>query len=189
MIFYSIYRPILHTAIEDERLEVVKHLVLSPTAKEYRFRGTEEAGKFTPLWELTDKSGWTPLHSACNKGHFEIVDFLLNNPTEPHPPDSMSVEMSTPLHYFVRHPMPPPTVISREKYYEILSALLGPVEGKANQPRNINLQNKNGDTPLHVAIKSGCSEIIMFLLLKQASVNAINKYDFLLPPPQNPNPV
>lgn len=172
----------LHVAIEDSKVEVVKNLVLSAEAKAYRHQGYTPIGGGTaanemPIREITDRNGWTPLHAACNAGCIELIEFLLTNPLEPHPVDVLSIEMATPLHYFVRHPMPPTSRCSREKYFALLTALLGPPNPDDMIPKNVNVANRNGDTPLHIAVgKAASPDLIMFLLLNQAMVNAVNKY-------------
>lgn len=177
---------LLHQGVEANQLDVVRYLI--------------EGHSMDP--NVQDKSKWTPLHVACSAGNFEIAEYLVLRVMVD--VNVASVDSSTPLHYFVRH-LPPNTQDTKKKetqagpldfrkntnrlmrrlkpeedpslgmqessYFRVLEMLLG----KRGKDSNINLRNKNGDTPLHIAATRGNSLVVQFLIQHNANLNVTNK--------------
>lgn len=229
----------LHAAVEAGKAEIVQYLLVKSGINV----------------NLIDRHGWTPLHTACHRGDLAVIELLLtggagglgtNNPSIGVKPkgfggsngfDSRSpsnfvsvtlttVDLSTPLHYFVRHPPPdqapgikvgmrtssetyyslpmshtPPAISkgfllretgeatrkwrsdgsrpyampAHDKYFIILQYLLGPKQGPLNTS---NAMNKNGETPTHLLASARTSSplVLAYLLQHDANVNITNRY-------------
>ncbi|KAL6059543.1 putative ankyrin-repeat protein [Balamuthia mandrillaris] len=118
--------------------------------------------------DAQDRTGFTPLLIACSNNQFALAQYLLRE--SPRRPDLSltSVDLSTVLHYFVR--MPLPTSAERGDYFFILKSLIDELGADPT--------NKNGETPLHMAIsKENDPQVLQFLIHHQADVDVCNKYE------------
>ncbi|MDR3285588.1 MAG: ankyrin repeat domain-containing protein [Holosporales bacterium] len=122
----------------------------------------------------TDRNGRTPLHSAAENGHLDIVNALL-------PRDGINVNTTdgngrTPLHS-----------AAAGGHLDIVNALLPRVGANVNYPGNIaggvtsvtsffaNIKDKDGATPLHLAVAGGHLGIATALLATGVNVNIEDK--------------
>ena len=108
-----------------------------------------------------DNSGWTALLCAVSSGHFETGIALLEAGAYP---NATSESGSNALHYLCR------STEVNEWYIRILQMLL---ERKCN----VNAENNEGNTPVHVAVQRCPSvEVIrMMLSLSKANLTILNK--------------
>lgn len=107
-----------------------------------------------------DKNG--PLHYSANGGHIESSQYLLNNSVNP---NIKNKENETPLHIAARKENPELVKLlslGSKKYDE--SKESGKLEKNNNPLIDPNVQNKDGDTALHIASKNGDDEIVAILL-------------------------
>ena len=100
-----------------------------------------------------DTNGWTPLHTAADRGHKDIVQLLLVNMGKV---DVKSFNGWTPLQR-----------AALNGHKDVAEFLL------ANKA-DINATNNFGDTPLLIATFSGYKNVVELLLINKADVNAKN---------------
>ena len=106
-------------------------------------------------------TGDSLLHVACEYGSTTIVEYLLGS-EDFRPTDMNAVNRcgETPLH------------IASRRNVDIVQALL------KSKECNVNIQTKDGDTPLHLAVETGdilCTEIVTLLLAHpQCDLNEAN---------------
>lgn len=105
--------------------------------------------------DVQDSDGDTPLHLAITDGYEDIVQILLEH--------SANISMvnrakSTPLH--------------QASYWERIKVVQNLLKQK--QKPNINAQDSDGDTALHLAIYKDCGEVVQILLEHDASVTIAN---------------
>jgi hypothetical protein len=107
---------------------------------------------------IQNKHGQTPLHMAVELGFVDLVRALLLCPlvNENIPFQEMK---NTPLHF----------VLEKNRDLKMLRVLLLP------SSVNVNAQNINGDTPLHIAVRKGNFDGVKFLLLRGANLHAANE--------------
>ncbi len=125
-----------------------------------------------------DKNGETPLHRAAYLGTRDIVKLLLAKGADVNSKDKYG---NTPLHKVVTgsakddqiiikswldNGMDPAEFVGRDK--DIAEWLLA-------RGADANAKNKDGRTPLHLAIGSGMTSVAKLLLAKGADVNAKDK--------------
>lgn len=149
---------VLRNAIQEGSLKFVKKLLSLGANPNFQY----------PL-------GWTPLHYACKNGYYEIVEFLLSKGADLTLKDS---ENRTPLHnacldsgYILEgHDQVVKVIINHVKDVEVLLEL-------------INMKNKDGKTPLMIAIEHNkdrqqevCQNIVN-LLLKSCKKNDMENSD------------
>lgn len=107
----------------------------------------------TSLAKEVDKKKMTPLHYACQQGHFNVVkahDSLLKVKEIC---DAQNIDFNTPLH------------LSCESLnIEIVNFLI-------SKGANIDAKNKKLRTPLHIATQYGHVDIAKMLLQETAHVN------------------
>ena len=106
--------------------------------------------KITYRFHSTD--GFTPLHLAANKGHYEIAELLLQNGAKVNAKGKKEV---TPLH-----------LAAQKGHYEVAELLLQN-GAKVNAKKEFEKY-----TPLHEAIRLNHSKVVELLLENGADVNA-----------------
>jgi len=86
----------------------------------------------------------TALHLACERGHVNVVQVLLDNGCSPAPAELFNLD--TPLHY------------AAASDHDAICKLL------VDSGVDINIQNRTGDTPLHIAVANDRSSSTTMLL-------------------------
>ena len=138
----------------------------------------EFLAKFTDVPNVSDNNGMTPIHYAAFNGHLKIVEFLTKFTDDPNASDNYG---RTPLYYAAFY-----------GHTEIAKCLIGngaEIEAKTNiggwTPLYIAVENdhiefvkclvdngaliddaendKNGETPLFLAVKKGKQDIVNYL--------------------------
>ena len=107
---------------------------------------------------IQDSQGFTPLHLASGKGHFEIVEFLLNHGAD------IELEIctgDTPLVLAARY--------AKDGQYETIKVLL-------EHGAKVNHKDENGRTALHDAAMYSSREVINLLISYGADVNEREEY-------------
>jgi len=126
-----------------------------------------------------DNSGWTPLFCACSKGQLRICEVLLaegklslsfclfnalnNDPLLGATASIKSNDQANVLHYFVRNKLED-TILATK----VLNGLL-------ENGADVDCQNINGETALHIAAARGTTLCVEFLLQHNASPNLTDK--------------
>ena len=117
-----------------------------------------DAGLGTTL--LLSENGQTPLTQAVKNRHFEIVELLLKNGTNP---NDTNKESETPL-----------LIAAAKMNFKLCNLLI-------SYGASVDQRSKNGSTPLMEAAHAGQSEsaykIVQLLIEKGADVNAKNSED------------
>ncbi|KAL6057002.1 Myotubularin-like phosphatase domain [Balamuthia mandrillaris] len=111
---------------------------------------------------VKDNSGWTPLFCACRKGHLKMCEILLNKGADA---SILSNDKATPLHYFVREDYPSNAVTKVQRIIRLM----------VDSGLDLNHQNTNGETALHIAAYNGKETSVKALLLCGALVNRIDR--------------
>jgi ankyrin repeat protein len=112
-------------------------------------------------YDITNDAGMNIFHLSCYYNRNKILSFLLKNDKLNNLLNSTSSNGFTPLHY---------CVISNS--ISCLTLLL-------NQKVNVNIQDENGDTPLHLAFKKNNFQFIYYLSVL-ANLNLSNKNNEIL---------
>ena len=116
-------------------------------------------GKYGDLIADVNTKGlddYTALHTAASEGHAEVVDYLLNRGGAF--VDPLTVSLRTPLH-----------IACTRANLEIIKML-------CNAKANINAQDKDGDTPLHMLSECGYQTGLMFMLKKKPDLTIKNRF-------------
>ncbi|XP_063705698.1 26S proteasome non-ATPase regulatory subunit 10-like [Culicoides brevitarsis] len=100
--------------------------------------------------------GHSPFQYACSKGHKDIVEFLLTAGADPNVRDDRN---DVPLHRLAS--------LGRTEIMKLLFDWKGKLD--------VNVQNKEGSTPLHLACEDEQIQCAMMLLEKGANVEIQNK--------------
>src|SRR5207245_819362 len=103
------------------------------------------------LINAKDQNGWTPLHTAANKGQLAVASFLLENKAEVNAKDNSD---STPLHQA--------TSRGHRAMVELLLA----------HGANVSAKENSNTTPLHYAAMKGYLSVAQALVAQGADVNA-----------------
>lgn len=101
--------------------------------------------------ELTDESGWTPLHIASSIGNLEIFEILMNHDPKPDV-NLQTITGQTPLHYAVS-----------KNNYQICEILIVKYNASAR------IKDKRGQYPIHRAASIGSIKLIELLVNKGKS--------------------
>ncbi|GFT78825.1 uncharacterized protein NPIL_531972 [Nephila pilipes] len=126
---------------------------------------------------------FTSLHFAVEAGNLEIVKYLIEKGADVNAIDRSG---TTSLHYAVRncddviqniqhepvgnmvtdeHNFISPQTVARNRYLDLVEFLL-------KNESDVNKKNNAGRTPLHLAVVTGCQELVILLLRYNALVNA-----------------
>jgi len=100
-----------------------------------------------------DRNGWSSLHLAIDRGDSEACDFLLKKGTQVNLPTQG--ERNTPLHLIAASSFP--------DLSEIASHII-------ENNGDINFQNQNGETALHIAIQNENESMLVLLLKHRANM-------------------
>ncbi len=136
----------LHIASEEGHLDLVAFLIDKCNAKV----------------NVTDNSGWTPLFCACKWGRLKICEFLLQRGADA---NIKSNDKAIALHYFVRHDFGTENNVLVTKVLKMLM----------DNGAELNKQNMNGETALHIAAFMGSRMCVEFLLQNEANINATDR--------------
>ncbi|UCC39665.1 MAG: ankyrin repeat domain-containing protein [Candidatus Aminicenantes bacterium] len=103
---------------------------------------------------FVDESGYTALHWAGMRAHWDILELLMD-----YRPDvnAVGADGGTPVHWACHHDRP-----------DIIKLLLDR-EGK------LDIQNQWGRTPMHTAVRRGCKKVVTLLLQRGANLDARTK--------------
>ncbi|KAJ6633813.1 Histone-lysine N-methyltransferase EHMT1 [Pseudolycoriella hygida] len=137
----------LHLAAKNGNITAVKIII-----EHYRSVSLFEFEKFI---NTVDRGGWTAIVWAAEIGHAEMVSYLLNHGADITIQD---YERNSLLHW---------ATISND------IDTVGPV--LLNGRCDVNGQNHNGDTALHIACRNSNSNICMLLLAYEANLDIRNK--------------
>ncbi|KAK9808206.1 hypothetical protein WJX73_008592 [Symbiochloris irregularis] len=136
---------------------------------------------------LADDEGWTPLHSAVSAGHSEAVQMLLEAGSDA---QALTSGKRTPLHYAAsKNPLAIPMLLaagSRPSQKDATGSTAlhracgaGKVEAVklllADQRVNMEDRDREGSTPLLVAVESGQAPVVLYLASIGADLQAANK--------------
>ena len=105
------------------------------------------------LAKQTDTEGMTPLHYACQLGHFDVVKTHESLPEGKEVWNATNSNFDTPLH-----------LSCRSSSIQIVCYLI-------SKGANVDARNKIALTPLHVATQCGHFAIVEILLNEKAEVN------------------
>uniref|UniRef100_A0ABD2XGY0 Uncharacterized protein n=1 Tax=Trichogramma kaykai TaxID=54128 RepID=A0ABD2XGY0_9HYME len=106
-----------------------------------------------------DKLGDSPLHMSLRHGNGKVTKFLLRRGADP---NLANKEGSTALHFIEKRGVDDFTM----GYFIKIN--------KDNQKLLLDAQDKNGDTPLHLAVRYGKKKSIVSLLTNGADANVVN---------------
>ena len=98
--------------------------------------------------EVKDPSGLTPLHLACQYGHLDIVQYLIND--QNCKPETTNTKGCTPLH-----------IVCKSGHLHIVKYLI------TDHKCNPHCTDNDGYTPLHAASESGNIETVNYLITEQ----------------------
>lgn len=114
------------------------------------------------LDDLTDESGWSPLHIACSTGNMEIFLLMMKHEPQPDVNSPTLITGQTPLHFAIS-----------KKHFVIANLLV--VEYHAS----CRIKDKKGQYPLHRAAAIGSREACELLIKTGKSpLNAKDVYGF-----------
>lgn len=105
------------------------------------------------LDDITDDSGWAPLHIACSVGSISILKELLEHTIEPSL-DIQTVTGVTPLH-----------LACSKKHLAVVKLLI-------EKGASVRIKDNNGRLPLHRAAAVGSVPIIILLCEAKSPVNS-----------------
>jgi len=107
--------------------------------------------------DYQDERSFSAIHYTCSNGNLEMTEALLNKGCRS---DIMDKEGNTPLLFVASQP-------ASNEHFQLLMSL---IEFGADP----NVQNFNGETPLHLAALNGNNSMVAFLIENGANVNAKN---------------
>ncbi|XP_055910325.1 histone-lysine N-methyltransferase EHMT2 isoform X2 [Eupeodes corollae] len=142
----------LHIAAKLGHLEATKILVEN-------FKGSRSVTSFLKFINAQDDGGWTAMVWAAELGHTEIVSLLLNHGAEP---DICDNDYNTVLHWAT-----------------LYNGSLDTINLLLQAGSNCNIQNVEGDTPLHIACRNQATRLCLALIANGADLMIKNKSDEL----------
>ncbi|ANZ77228.1 BA75_04034T0 [Komagataella pastoris] len=137
----------LHWAIAFQHVEIVMTLLEALRKQKI------------DLDDLTDDSGWNPLHTAASIGNIDIVDAILHYDPAPDV-DQTTSNGQTALHFAVS-----------KNFKDTVELLL---ENKAS----VRIKDKKGQYPIHRAASIGSLSLIKLLAQKSSPLNFKDIYGF-----------
>ncbi|CAB0029894.1 unnamed protein product [Trichogramma brassicae] len=177
----------LHLAVKDKNLEVVELLLrngadpdctnedgLTPLHIICQIRNSKELlKKFfeinnniqqTVLVDMRDNWGNSPLHLALRRENRMAAEVLLRNGADP---NSINKDGLAPLH-----------VISMRRRDTDLPKMLLELSNEVDLAVQLDIQDKSGNTPLHLALDHGLEKVAELLLTNGADPNVPNREGF-----------
>uniref|UniRef100_A0ABD2WSS3 Uncharacterized protein n=1 Tax=Trichogramma kaykai TaxID=54128 RepID=A0ABD2WSS3_9HYME len=110
---------------------------------------------------VVPKTGDSSLHLALRHKHKRVVELLLINGANPNLANQVG---STALH-----------IVSQEKLDVDFAEMIFELGNEKYQPVKIDVQEKSGDTPLHLAAREVNNKVAELLLRRGANLNLVNK--------------
>ncbi|CAB0028441.1 unnamed protein product [Trichogramma brassicae] len=110
---------------------------------------------------LVSETGNSPLHLAVKNQHKIVVELLLRSAADP---NLANKDGSTPLH-----------VICSEDVGDELAELFFDINDEKNQVMQVDAQDKEGNTPLHLAMTYSQEKLVELLLRHGANPNSTNE--------------
>lgn len=117
--------------------------------------------RFKVNLDQKDTHGWTPIICATLGAKLDTIDFLLKKGVDS---SITTSDNATCLHYYAK--IKPNNKDEYESVYKKITKHLNNVDGA----------NKNGETPLHKAVREGNIDFLKLLLASKANVNALDRY-------------
>ncbi|CAB0033789.1 unnamed protein product [Trichogramma brassicae] len=111
--------------------------------------------------DARDNEGRTPLLVAIHNGKINLVEFLLRRGARPDLADDNKV---TPLH----------AICERKNGDDGLAKKFFEINDELSQLVEVGAKNKEGSTPLHLALSHGCKKLNELLLKRYADLNLTN---------------
>ncbi|KAM7349030.1 histone-lysine N-methyltransferase G9a [Cochliomyia hominivorax] len=143
---------VLHIAARTGNVEILKLIVHS-------YKASKDVSQFLSFINAQDDGGWTAMVWAAELGHTEIVSLLLQQGADPNICDN---DNNTVLHWAVlqNHDLDTITVLLKAGI-------------------NCNIQNVEGETPLHIACRLSSKKLCLLLIFNGADLMIRNRSDEL----------
>ncbi|KAL7298798.1 hypothetical protein TKK_0008542 [Trichogramma kaykai] len=177
----------LHLAVKHENLEVVELLLRNGADPDFAnedgltplhiicqrkyddnlaemFLKINESISQTTLVDARDSGGNSPLHLALRRENRMAAEVLLRRGADP---NSINKDGLTPLH-----------VISMRRRDNDLPNMLIELSNAVDLTLQLDIQDKSGNTPLHLALDHGLEKVAELLLINGADVNLPNAEGF-----------
>ncbi|XP_017852088.1 histone-lysine N-methyltransferase EHMT2 [Drosophila busckii] len=142
----------LHIAAKLGSLEAAQLIVDS-------YRSSQNIANFLSLIDAQDEGGWTAMVWAAELGHTDIVSLLINHGANPNICDN---DNNTVLHWSTLH----------NDGLETITVLL-------QAGADCNVQNVEGDTPLHIACRHSVTRMCIALIANGADLMIKNRHEQL----------
>ncbi|XP_052857593.1 histone-lysine N-methyltransferase EHMT2-like [Drosophila gunungcola] len=142
----------LHIAAKLGNVEATQLIVES-------YRASRNITSFLSFIDAQDEGGWTAMVWAAELGHTDIVSFLLNQEADPNICDN---DNNTVLHWSTLH----------NDGLDTIKVLL-------QAGADCNVQNVEGDTPLHIACRHSVTRMCIALIANGADLMIKNKAEQL----------
>ncbi|XP_017067517.1 histone-lysine N-methyltransferase EHMT2 [Drosophila eugracilis] len=142
----------LHIAAKSGNVEATQLIVES-------YRASRNITSFLSFIDAQDEGGWTAMVWAAELGHTDIVSFLLNQEADPNICDN---DNNTVLHWSTLH----------NDGLDTITVLL-------QAGADCNVQNVEGDTPLHIACRHSVTRMCIALIANGADLMIKNKAEQL----------
>ncbi|CAB0029581.1 unnamed protein product [Trichogramma brassicae] len=112
-----------------------------------------------------DQLGNTPLHYVLDRGHIELVEFLLGKDADPNLANAKGL---TPLH----------TICNNKFHTNFFLEYFLNTNERMRETVQVNAQDNEGNTPLHLALQCGYEEMAETLLGRGADPRLANSIGF-----------